>query len=1605
MAENETPPNGETPAKKPTGPAHRKKITFNLKFTLILLATVGVFGIGVHFLHAYQVDRNAVTLLDKSDQALAEGNRSEAIRHLRTYVGFRPQDGEALAKLAKLLDDENKIYEAFVAYQEALRFIVEGDDIRLRTAELAILLARFIQVTRFNDALNILSALREKDQENSYLAVLTARSHAGLKQVPEASREFLLAIKYDPTNIEAYTGLVEVFEIFEESLPVQEDFDESYPDSLVKAFPPRKRDVSETIAENAKKALRQRIDILLNEMVRSAEPKHEAYLHRGRYRLRTDRLELAEADFQDAEELNDTDPEVYISQIELLNARRRELLNENEPDQERLSRQLAQMKLLAELGLELTPPRPVFYVYLADWAQAQGEFQQASDYLDQGHSLAVERTQNGELEKQLSAQQLLQNIEFRQTELLITQAEQQLSSEKKEEFLKKAAKAVERLRLENLQRQVPSEVLSWKLEYLDSQIHLARREWRQALPKLGRVRNAALRTGEIGDQSQFLRQIDSSVARCYNMLGNPDRQIVVWRRALEADPFWKYGRLELARALATAGRVDAAMTEYELLGDIPEAMVEYARLILNRETTKDQGERSWTAINELLDSAEKLRQERSLPRSLQLDMLRVELLWQQGKRDEALEVLAQAAKEHPDSPSIVRVEVNFLLADDKLTQEQKFSKAKQRIDEAEAELGTSLELLFTRLAAVQRATPDNFEDEIHSVLKDAGELESSAKNQVIRQVAATYALLGKADLANTVLNQLETVESNPVLSRVALIEIAVNQGDEKRVSELLTEIRQIEGASGPFGNVISAQQTLRGILGSGEEQKELSDSDRESLRRIREQLKDAREQRPSWLLVLRMLGSVEQILGNEEIALEYYREAISQGDYTKNVVQYVVSALYRAKNYEVADQILQQISKNRPTLITGDLARAAREVAYAQQDYEQATQLSDELLVYSEDWRDYLTASRLRYAQGERGKAVEEPFLIALQKFPKVPEVLLAYVAYLERDERADVAIQELEKGREFLPQEPATLIPLTMGRGYEILNEGDKAEREYKEALKVEPDNYKMHLELASYFIRSRQYEKAEIHLDFLSSPKSEAPEEIQAIVRDWKLEAIALGGTYEDVRKAILAKKKDSKENDGPSTISDLRLQVRFLSGLNTKKDQQELIDVLTELEDRNGLSTGERLLLASLHEKLDHWEEAKRRYEKLLEDESGLTTAMISFADSLIKKNQFEDARKWINRAKATLPDALVINLIETRLITEESNFEAAYEFLENYLQQDHVAQSPKRVIRDLLANNSGRQVLAQFQQQFDKDKQFSSLIYKGMQALQQGEVLDSIRFLTPVIEDDRVQNDIKAFYYRSGSQLFNEMNQYAAAETLWRKALEFADRQQDTIQLVELVARQDKVAEALEICDVKVQGNYPDTLAAQNYIAVLRAGDPEPQHFQHVEAFIAQALQKTPNPRLKRFMADLKDLSGQHDQAVMLYKEVLGENNKDVIALNNLAYISALLGQDLNFSLNSIEAAINITGPIGPLLDTRGVIHLRRKDYEKAIADLRQANDETPSASTLFRLSQSYWESGNKLKAKQVIQQAIEENLSEKSIHPLEVEDYRAYMKLMGLEPVK
>src|SRR5262249_5742110 len=86
-------------------PAFMRK-RFNYRFALYLMLSVAAVGVGTHFLHAYQVSRNADSLKKRADQYREQGELSKAADCLGQYLGLHPTDADALAQYGLLLADD-----------------------------------------------------------------------------------------------------------------------------------------------------------------------------------------------------------------------------------------------------------------------------------------------------------------------------------------------------------------------------------------------------------------------------------------------------------------------------------------------------------------------------------------------------------------------------------------------------------------------------------------------------------------------------------------------------------------------------------------------------------------------------------------------------------------------------------------------------------------------------------------------------------------------------------------------------------------------------------------------------------------------------------------------------------------------------------------------------------------------------------------------------------------------------------------------------------------------------------------------------------------------------------------------------------------------------------------------------------------------------------------------------------------------------------------------------------------------------------------------------------------------------------------------------------
>ncbi len=115
-------------------------------------------------------------------------------------------------------------------------------------------------------------------------------------------------------------------------------------------------------------------------------------------------------------------------------------------------------------------------------------------------------------------------------------------------------------------------------------------------------------------------------------------------------------------------------------------------------------------------------------------------------------------------------------------------------------------------------------------------------------------------------------------------------------------------------------------------------------------------------------------------------------------------------------------------------------------------------------------------------------------------------------------------------------------------------------------------------------------------------------------------------------------------------------------------------------------------------------------------------------------------------------------------------------------------------------------------------------------------------------------------------------------------------------------------------------------------------------------------------LKAQMADLAHLKNQqYDEAVKLYKEMIELEPRHLVALNNLAYLLMSHLNDPRAALPHAEKAVEIAPNNGSVVDTLGWCQLLLKNYDEAVARLRQATQLEPEmASIRYHAAEAFYQ---------------------------------------------
>lgn len=125
-----------------------------------------------------------------------------------------------------------------------------------------------------------------------------------------------------------------------------------------------------------------------------------------------------------------------------------------------------------------------------------------------------------------------------------------------------------------------------------------------------------------------------------------------------------------------------------------------------------------------------------------------------------------------------------------------------------------------------------------------------------------------------------------------------------------------------------------------------------------------------------------------------------------------------------------------------------------------------------------------------------------------------------------------------------------------------------------------------------------------------------------------------------------------------------------------------------------------------------------------------------------------------------------------------------------------------------------------------------------------------------------------------------------------------------------------------------------------------------------------------------LGELEAGAGQTDKALAHFKLVLQADPNNTIACNNIAWLLAEQGKDLNEALRYAQLATKRDPKYADAHDTLGWVHYRRKEYPQAVTALQQAKVLAPSSNDVAaHLGLAYAKTGQKKAALAELQRAL------------------------------
>ncbi len=898
----------------------------------------------------------------------------------------------------------------------------------------------------------------------------------------------------------------------------------------------------------------------------------------------------------------------------------------------------------------------------------------------------------------------------------------------------------------------------------------------------------------------------------------------------------------------------------------------------------------------------------------------------------------EASLPNPWRADLLQADYLALLGEEKGDRQQGMRDAAEQLRQAEKKYPDSESLLLGLVLGFQRL--DAPQDADRALGKLEGLTGKSATTYVLR--SNLHSSRKEYDKAREILEKgLEALpsEDHPTLNR-ALARIGLNVGDVeasqgqllalyekdptnrgliRQLLELAFEQNDLPGVEQWEGRLRKLEGPNSPYAAYSKVRRLLAGATGQEDPKFAEGVKllsDMERRLPNSSQIRMLRGMVLQATGERQEAIEAYQDVLRLGMQTKSVYERLVTLLGDEKRFDEAQTYLAR-AKERG-ISSKRLATLEIAVAAGSEQLDEAEKLA--MVAAAENPES--ASAKLNHAQllaaNKKPEEAEAAFQEAIRRAPTDLRTYSALFRFYLRTEHKDLAKQtlgELEKNVDLARVELASVL----AESYERLGDVEEADANYREAQRLAPENAVNQMRLADFLTRNNKADEAEAILREVveKDPRADAARYRLADI------LVARGGR-EEWQEAL--KLLEQSGTDESVFNLDRRLQALLLVRRAGRKNLEKATELLEGLVlNTQDPADADRLLLAQVYEAeisrlqgegdaaatAEVLEDARKQYLAVVGRADPNPSHLALFVEFLIRNDDTSTASRYLDRLEKSTPDNLSTTRLRARCLHGENRTEEVKPLVEGLAE----------------------------------------------------------KLLKKIVDDPRAEAQLAS----SIGNVYSSVELHQEAERWYRRLVELEPTAYPP--LVTILARQDRMQDAIEVCQKAAQSDE-STRPASLLASILVNEQANEDELEQAEPVLKDALEEHPDDvALLLSLANLRVSQKQMDEADKLYQRVIKLEPKNLMALNNRATLLSELPEKNKEALETINRAIELAGEQAAFLDTKGMILVYGGKAGQAVPFLKTAAYSTGSDPRYhFHLAVAHLRNGDLEQARDALQEA-------------------------------